>query len=363
MKELSNSNKSMQYRSKKNRILIIRPSSIGDVVMASPMLQVLKKAYPSSHIAWLLSPSFTDLLQSHPLVDDIIIWDKGTWTRLWKSGQIISLLKNMFAFMKELRAQNFDLVLEAQGLFRSRILAWMSGGKEKIGFESKEPGRFLLTKVISRGPRNKQMSSEYYQMMKELGITPQTPFKPLLAVPNERTRSANRKLLQAGIGKTYAVFCPFTTRPQKHWLENRWIDLSVRIREELHLPALILGGPEDHKSGDRIESLSHGAAINFAGKTSLGEAMAILKGSSLVIGVDTGLTHMGAAFDTPTVALFGATCPYLYTDAPSFAVIYHELPCSPCKRSPTCDGDFTCMRRIGVDEVLAISKKLTHIPT
>ncbi|MBW1730839.1 MAG: lipopolysaccharide heptosyltransferase II [Deltaproteobacteria bacterium] len=347
----------MSKRERK-KILIIRPSSIGDVVMASPMLTVLKTAYPDAHIAWLLDPGAIDLLRDHPLLDEIMLWDKQKWKDLWKSGRIITLLSDMIRFSKNLRSRNFDLALEAQGLLRSRILAWLSGARERIGFESKEPGDFLMTKVISRGPSNKQMSSEYYHMMKEIGLAPQKPFCPSLAIPEDSVQKARAKLARAGINNRYALLCPFTTRPQKHWFNDRWAALAAELKQRFALSSILMGGPGDQEEGKKIEKLSQGEALNLAGQTTLGEAMAMVKNASLLVGVDTGLTHMGAAFNVPTVALFGATCPYLHTQRTSFAVVYHKLDCSPCKRRPTCQGEFTCMKRITVQEVLDTARKI-----
>ena len=92
--------------------------------------------------------------------------------------------------------------------------------------------------------------------------------------------------------------------------------------------------------------------------TSLRQAAALIERAKLLIGVDTGLTHMGIAFDRPTLCLFGSTCPYLDTTHDNAQVIYHRLSCSPCKRRPTCDGRFDCMQAISVDEVLQQAARL-----
>jgi heptosyltransferase-1 len=107
-----------------------------------------------------------------------------------------------------------------------------------------------------------------------------------------------------------------------------------------------------------MNKATHGQIFNLAGQTSLGQSAAIIKKSSLLIGVDTGLTHMGAAFDCPTIALFGATCPYLYTAGERSSVIYNPMKCSPCRRNPACDGDFTCMKSINPGDVLKEAVKL-----
>lgn len=100
--------------------------------------------------------------------------------------------------------------------------------------------------------------------------------------------------------------------------------------------------------------------IDLTGKTSLTAAAAIIERSQLLIGVDTGLTHMGHAAQIPTAALFGSTRPYLETGLASSHVIYHAMECSPCKRNPTCGGRFDCLRSITPDEVMQVAQTLTE---
>jgi len=340
------------------RILIIRPSSIGDVVMASPMLSVLKTGYPHAHITWLLEDSLVDLLRAHPMVDEILTWNKKHWKEQWKSGRFFHLFRDILDFRKKMHFSEFDLALEAQGLLRSRMLAWLSGAKERIGFESKEPGLFLMTRVISRGPSDKKMSSEYLHMVRKIGLIPKASFRPYLVVPKDCMETYRGKLIEKEVRGSYVLLCPFTTRPQKHWFNDRWAQLAIKFQNQFSLPSVLMGGPADRDSGNKIAESSKGAAINLAGQTTLGEAMAIVKGASIMVGVDTGLTHMGAAFDVPTVALFGATCPYLHTHTHNFVVLYHKLDCSPCKRSPTCNGTFQCMAKIQVEEVIEAANKV-----
>jgi heptosyltransferase-1 len=98
--------------------------------------------------------------------------------------------------------------------------------------------------------------------------------------------------------------------------------------------------------------------VNLAGQLALMQSAAVIKHASLLIGVDTGLTHMGSAFGIPVIALFGATCPYTKTCSPQTVVLYHQYPCSPCRRSPTCDGRFDCMQAITVAEVIQTATSL-----
>lgn len=342
-------------------ILIIRPSSIGDIVMASPMIKVLRVAYPTARIVWLADPGVMDLLRFHPELDEVIPWDKAGWETLWRQGRLISLVREILRFSKTMRSMRFDLALDAQGLLRSRFLARLSGARERLGFESREPGRFLMTRVISRGPSNGHMGSEYSFMMEALGFSPE-PFVSGLAFSREDHVKGEEAVREAGVVGKYAIICPFTTRSQKHWLRERWGLVAKEIHKEFSLPVVILGGPEDVKESALIRTQTSGELFDLTGRITLAQSATVISGSSLVVGVDTGLTHMAVGFGRPTVALFGATCPYLHSGNPRTRILYKKLACSPCRRSPVCEGAFTCMKSIQVKDVLDAAQTLLKGP-
>lgn len=342
------------------RILIIRSSAIGDIVMASPLIKGLRKKYPDAHIAWLSDPSVQDLLKYHPDLDQVICWSRNLWRQHLQQGRLISLIKSMQLFFSCLRSQRFDMAVDAQGLFRSRFFAFLSGAGQRIGFHSAEPGKMFMTRIISRGPDNTAMSSEYFHLMESLGIEAHDCRPELILNPADM-ENAQKKLRQHGVTGDYAVICPFTTRPQKHWFARRWAALAKEIENRLALPVVMLGGPADQGASRAICPAGKGCPVNFTGVTTLGESAAIIQRTRLLVGVDTGLTHMGTAFHRPTVALFGATRPYLYTGSPLTKVVYHSMECSPCKRSPTCGEDFHCMEAIHVQEVCKIIDKLISV--
>jgi len=325
--------------------------------MASPMIRVLRNAYPDAYIAWLAEPSVQDLLRCNKDLNEVIIWPKARWRELFAGRHFFLLKKEISEFAGNLRSRKFDVVLDVQGLLRSRWLAWLSHAERRIGFESKEPGKFLMTKVISRGVHSGMMGFEYSHMMKELGLDPGA-FHPVIAISQEDEKTSSEILSAAEITGNYAVFAPFTTRPQKHWFEARWAELARLVKERLNMAVIILGGKGDVKNAETINRMASEKLLNLAGKTTLPQGAAIIKNSSLLVGVDTGLTHMGAAFDSPTVALFGATCPYTCTSSGKTKVMYNPMHCSPCRRSPICNGDFTCMKSIMADQVLAEALKL-----
>ena len=326
-----------------NRILIIRLSAIGDVVFSSPLVDALKEAYQGADIFWLAESPVVPLLEHHPNLSDVIVWPRKEWRELFSSGRWLALLKEIARFKKRLRQYRFDLVIDAQGLFKSAVLAWMTGAKRRVGFASKEPTRALLTERIKKdgGPA---ISSEYRAMAAHLGCRSE-PFPMKVCVP-----PAVRAWAEAFRGDTpYVAICPFTTRPQKHWPEIHWQALA-RSLVARGLRVVVLGGPADNASADRI--FIDIPVVSMVGKATLLESAALVSRADLVIGVDTGLTHMGWAFEVPTLALFGSTCPYRDVGGLRGAVLYKNMPCSPCRRKPVCGGTYDCLAELYPDSVL-----------
>ena len=332
-------------------ILVIRLSAIGDIIMASALLPALAEAWPQARLAWLTEEVNADLLRDNPRLDTLIIWPRRRWRQLRQQRRYLQLFGEFRALLKELRQARFDLVLDLQGLLKSGVWAWLSGGKTRIGLGSREGSQWLMTETLDTRTETPRIGGEYLKLARALGLAP-ARFNMDIQPSAETRRQARALLAQAGVDGAFAVLAPFTTRPQKHWFEERWAALARRLAEERGWHVVILGGPADRPGAERIAADAPGL-VDLAGRTSLGQCAAIIAQAALLVGVDTGLTHLGTAMGTPTLALFGSTRPYLDTATARSKVLYEALPCSPCKRHPSCDGQFDCMKRHTVETILA----------
>ena len=333
------------------RVLIVRTSAIGDVVFASPFAAAIKRSHPKAHVAWLVEPGIHELLAADPAIDELILWPKAEWKQLWKEKLYGELFGRIRQFRTMLRAKQFDTAIDMQSLLKSGALTWLSGAPRRIGLGSREGSQWLMTEVVPKGGIPRRISSEYLYLAEQLGLDA-GEFLPTLHVAEETEQKAHKLMSDHGLeAGRFAVFAPFTTRPQKHWFEDAWQALAPRVRDELGLAPVILGGPADTAAAERIAAATPGV-VQLAGATRLPEAAALIRHAGLLVGVDTGLTHMGTAFNTPTVAIFGSTRPYLDTCRPNGRVIWLGLECSPCRRRPTCNGAFTCLRDISPQRVI-----------
>lgn len=337
-------------------ILIIRLSAIGDIIMASPLIGVLRRRYPDARITWLVQDEGRDLIEEHPLVDETIVWHRRRWRELWRSKRFLLLFREVRELVSLLRRRRFDLVLDLQGLLKSAIWAWCSGARQRIGLDSREGSGRLMTRVVISTDTDPRIGSEYRALVEALGLADDT-FRLQLALSDADLQYADQLIQQQGLGQGYVVLCPFTTRPQKHWMAERWPSLAAQIRSRFNLDVVMLGGPGDRESAAAMLQ-NDKAVINLVGTTRLRQAGAVIARARALVGVDTGLTHMGVACGIPVIALFGSTRPYRRTDLETTRILYKDLPCAPCRRNPVCDGRFDCMQQISVTEVVDTLREL-----
>jgi heptosyltransferase-1 len=319
------------------RLLLLRLSAIGDVVMAMPLLTMLRNSWPQAHIAWLVQSECAPLLRGHPDLDQVIELPRARWRQLRRGGHWLRLARELGGFVRDLRRQQFDTAIDIQGLLKSALWARVSGANLRVGLDPREGSSALMTHIARSTPDDPRMASEYRHLADCLGLAGEfRPRLPLTAAAQQQARAL------VGDRRPYAVLCPFTTRPQKHWFPEHWIDLALRL-EHAGLTPVMLGGPGDRSAADDIH---HGAPaiVNLVGRTGLPEAAAVIADAAVLVGVDTGLTHMASGLGVPALALFGSTRPYLDTGVERVRVLYHALPCSPCRRHPTCNGRYDCMR-------------------
>lgn len=322
--------------------------------MASPLILAFSRTWPEARISWLVEEASSPVLEANRGLEEVIVWDRSRWRQMFKGCRFSSLAAAIRSFTAELRSRRFDMVVDAQGLLKSGLWGFISGAPERVGIGSREGSRLFMTRVVDRSHASERISSQYLLLARALDLDP-GDFR--MEMPLNAEAEGYGKGLAESLGGAFAAFAPFTTRPQKHWIENRWEELAVRVREELNLHVVLLGGPGDSESASRILPQNDPKTISLAGKTSLQQAGGVIKRASLLVGVDTGLTHMGFALGTPTIALFGATRPYLDLGGLRGKVLYHPRECSPCRRNPTCDG-LPCMKAISVDEVLKTARGL-----
>lgn len=331
------------------RILIVKLSAIGDVLMATPVAKALRKAYPDSYLTWIVERKSADVVLGNPYLDEVIIWERTKGGSLLSStGRFIKGLSNI---SRELKARKFDVALDIQGLLRSAGVCFFSGAKQRIGFADADEYSWVLyhKKYDPRDPeRNAQQRN--LDLLKTLGIE-STDTAMYMPVMDDDRAFAIEFFEKNGLNNEKVVaFCPATTWPNKHWTEQGWASVADIIGENYGARPMIMGSKADIPLATRISGMARVKPVISAGETTLKQAGALMERSAAVIGVDTGLLHMAVALDRPAVGLFGASAWRCFLKRDNFAWVAKDFPCSPCRRHPTCDN-VDCMQAIMPEDV------------
>jgi lipopolysaccharide heptosyltransferase I len=322
------------------RILIIKPSSIGDVVHALPILNLVRRRWPKSQISWLITPGCAGLLQGHPQIDELILFDRKLFGNTWKSP---SAARELLTFGLALRAREFDLVIDLQGLFRSGLLTIQTGAQYRVGSTSaREFGWMFCTHLAPLDTWNQHAVERNLSVAEFLGLG-RAPVEFIFPT-DDADRAFAAKLLPDD--KPFAVILPATHWQTKRWPIEHFAALVRPLAERFGLATILAGGPD----ADALHPQLPGV-INLAGKTNLRQLTAVLERADLVIANDTGPMHIAAALNRPLVTMFGPTSPiqtgpYQRMDS----VVQMDIVCSPCF-SRSCSHQ-SCLKQLGIEPVL-----------
>ena len=336
----------------------MRLSARGDLVFASPLAGALRRRYPDAHIAWAAEERTADVIRHNPHLDEVIVWERAAWKQMARRGRWSALCGAAVDFLATLRDRRFDVAIDVQGLLRSGLLAFLSGAPVRIGLAPREGSRLLMTRVVEHGGDPRLIASDNIHLAEALGLDTGS-FAMEIPRGEDELAMADRVVNEEGLGAGFVAACPFTTRFHKHWFEDRWAELIRQIRERTGLGVVLLGGPADRIAADRIlgcvgESPAASAPlVDLVGATTLGEASAVVSRCTVVVGVDTGLSHMAHAYGRPAVVIFGSHTPYTIPPGPEATILHSGRPCSPCRGKLVCDGRIDCMDDIAVAQVLA----------
>jgi len=321
------------------KILIILHGSIGDVVRAIPTANALRAGYPSAKIAWAIEPAALPLVEHHAAVDEPIVFDRRQWR------------KSLVPFLRRIRRERFDLVLDLQRLFKSGLISWWSGAPYRIGFHRRDAKEFNWLFNNHRIPAEEKSLSKlmhYLRFVEYLGLNTAIRWD-LPLTPQDEGRI---KMLLNGVGR-FAVFFVGSRWESKKWFPDQTARCADAIQRRHGLRPVLLGSAEDSGFAREVQEACRTHPAILVGQTTLGEAVGIIRQAEVAVGPDTGLMHVAAAVGTPVVSLWGATSPertgpYGCDDL----VIRGKARCSPCYLR-RCPIGRPCMQSIDVEEVAA----------
>jgi len=321
------------------KILIVKPSSLGDIVHSLPLLNSLRTCYPVAEIHWVVAKGFEGLLAGHPMINKLWIIKKDSWTKLNRAKETIDEIRSLFSALKK---EGYDLVVDLQGLLRSGIITSATGAAVRVGFkEAREGSRFFYTHKVEGG-KGIHAVDRYLKIAEFLGCdTSNIVFPlPLHQVPAIRNELPSHD---------YAVIVPGARWSTKRWLPGQF----GKLASLLPLRSIIVGSRGDTHIADEIVALSDNKALSLAGKTNLQELIETVKGAKFMISNDSGPMHIAAALGISVYSIFGPTDP-LRTGpyGKGHTIIRGDVSCAPCFKKK-CDT-MECMKNISAERVLEI---------
>ncbi len=337
------------------KILILKPSSLGDVVQAMPVLRLLKRHLPESEIHWWIESGLAGLLEGDPDLAGVVRFERRRWAtaknwrQLWRS-------------MQWMREQCFDWVIDLQSLLRSGAFAWLANGELTIGLdEAREGARGFYDLIVPRPSFHTHAVEWYLEVLRRLEVPVDWNFQWVPERPE--TAAAVRGKWRTGEAR-WIVLQPGARWSNKRWPVDHFAELARLIGADgSNFRMAVLGGEADRHLGEIISQAAPEQCLDLTGKLSLPEMVEWIRLSELMVTNDTGPMHVAAALARPVVALFGPTEPRRtgpYGQQKN--VLQLELPCIPClKSSCAYVKPFECLRALSPARVFEAARQMLVI--
>ncbi|MBL9172905.1 MAG: lipopolysaccharide heptosyltransferase II [Verrucomicrobiales bacterium] len=327
------------------KILILKPSSLGDVVQAIPVARLIKRHLPHSEIHWWLNADLTPLLDCDPDIARVIPFERRRWGR--PSGLLLAVSE-----IRRLRRERYDWILDLQGLARSALVGWLSDGGLFVGLDDRREGAPALHDISVPRPSETTHAVDWYlSVLRRLEIPVHHDFDWMPQYP----AAAGEVAVHSGApGDVWIAFQPGARWENKRWPAAHFAEVAERLlAHHRDWRIAILGGQSDRGLGSTIQKRAGNRVLDLTGKLSLPGMVEWIRRCSLLVTNDTGPMHVAAALRRPVVGLFGPTHPARTGPyGQTHQVLTVPLPCAPCLKPHCGNAEFmACLTGISPDRV------------
>jgi len=353
-----------------NKILIINPFGIGDVLFTTPVIKALRQQYPDSFIGYWSNSRVKPILESNSQINKVFDISRGDLKKIYQE----SFFKGISLAIKlvwEIKREHFDICFDFSLDHRYSLLAKIIGIRQRIGFNYKGRGRFLTKRIDLAGYQEKHVVEYYLELLKFLNISVQDKSLYLAVLPETELKAKNI-FASAGIEENDCVIgvAPGAggswgkDAAYKHWPALKFVQVADRLAAELKAKIVILGDESERKIAEVMVHAMRNKPIDLTGKTSLDILPAVIKNCNLLITNDGGPMHMAVALGVRSVSVFGPVSELVYGPYPekrNHVVLKWDMSCRPCYknfRMPVCENDRECLRQVSVDAVFDAVVKL-----
>ena len=293
------------------RVLIVKLSSIGDVLHATATVHNLRLHFPTIHITWLVSPPASVLLEDNPDVDELLIWDRRVFDAAAYRADFKTLWRTLREASRLLSSKTFDVTIDLQGLLLTGILSRMSGAPRRIGIHERHEGNSLFMTELAEDTREPHKVLRYLTALRAFNIYDCAP-NLILNVPKTLEPFAENFLSSRGIDlqKPILFVALRTTWETKNWSPDFYAQVLAQLPANVQI--IFSGAKEDEPFIEHVRSRIGRTSLSTAGEVNLLELAALFKLATLLLTGDTGPLHMAEAVGLKTVSLWGATNPKMF---------------------------------------------------
>lgn len=346
------------------RILLIKPSSLGDIIHALPVLGGLRRRYPDSRIDWLIASPLAPLLAGHPDITELVLFDRA---RLGRIGRRRGSASALLRFLRELRARRYDLVVDLQGLFRTGFFSMATRAPVRIGFRASRElawlfyNRYIPAAEPARAGGEAHAVDRNYAVAQMLGFADQ-PIRFEIAIPDAARAEVSAMLDAGGVtaNQRILLIAPGARWETKRWGDARYRELADAIQAVGDVRCVLVGGSAESDVCASIARTCASPPVNLAGRTTLHQLAAVVARADCVVCNDSAVLHLAVALNRRVVCLIGPTNPARTGPyGRPQDVVQLDLPCSPCylRTLRKCRHDHRCMRELPVQTVAAAVRR------
>jgi heptosyltransferase I len=336
------------------RVLIIKPSALGDVITALPVLRGLKRTFPHCRVSWLINNNCQSLISHDSDLDEIVSFDRKTMGTAWRSVSAAGLV---VSFLWKLRRSKFDWVLDLQGLLRSGIFTAATGASVRAGFASAREGATVFYNHRF-SPESSHTVDRNIDLARHLGIDARSEDMTLQIAPEARS-FADEFLTANNLKSGQFLICvPPTRWETKLYPSRHWQRVISKMNERTTV--VLMGGPGDQELCGAARRDTGQGVIDLTGQTSIREFVAMISASSGVICGDSAAALIAPAVGVRSVVLIGPTRPELTGPYSRGRAIVADLPCGGCLQKRC--SHMTCMQIIDPDDVIESASEMLANP-
>lgn len=331
------------------KVLIVKPSALGDVITAVPVLRALRRAFPQAHLSWMLSAGCAPVVAEDADLDEVVLFQRRRLGRAWRSP---GAARDLFRFLRALRDARYDWVIDLQGLFRSGFFARATCAPLRAGFATAREGAWLFYTHTCR-PAGPHTIDRNLELARSLGVEARRADMTLTPTPAGRATAATLRRT-CGLEGEFVLLVPPTRWETKCYPPRHWQAVAADLARRR--PVALLGTAGDRALCERIADGAGGGCVSLAGQTDLPAMVALIAASACVVCSDSAAQFIAQAVGVDVVTLIGPTRAERTGPLLRGRALVAPVPCQGCLRRRC--RHITCMQTIAPEAVVSTVEEL-----